>query len=196
MGGHATSPLRSSPGVTLLKLVEAERPKVMAEIGVDKGRSMRFVLRRVDFVEQYWAVDWWSPEAAEQAPFDPGSGDYYHYWKKRPIAHWDKRYYDVLKYMPWFPALRVVRAPSVVMARMFHQLGKPYFNLVFIDANHMYESVVEDIAAWLPLIKDGGVICGHDYGSPLHPGVGRAVDEIFGPTGIELYPETVWLKRL
>jgi hypothetical protein len=36
-------------------------------------------------------------------------------------------------------------------------------DFVYIDANHAYEHVVEDIAAWLPKVRSGGIISGHDY---------------------------------
>lgn len=51
-------------------------------------------------------------------------------------------------------------------------------DFVFIDANHSYESVKEDIINWLPKVKTGGVLAGHDY-TIYHPGVVRAVDELF-----------------
>ena len=35
---------------------------------------------------------------------------------------------------------------------------------VFIDADHRYNAVKEDIAAWYPKVKVGGFISGHDYG--------------------------------
>jgi hypothetical protein len=35
-------------------------------------------------------------------------------------------------------------------------------DFVFIDGNHGYSFVKQDILAWLPKIKPGGVICGHD----------------------------------
>jgi hypothetical protein len=36
-------------------------------------------------------------------------------------------------------------------------------DFVYVDANHRYEYVVADIAAWLPKIRRGGIISGHDY---------------------------------
>lgn len=47
--------------------------------------------------------------------------------------------------------------------------------LVFIDGSHDYTSIAEDIHAWLPKVKIGGMISGDDYG---WEGVIRAVDEL------------------
>jgi predicted O-methyltransferase YrrM len=51
-------------------------------------------------------------------------------------------------------------------------------DFVFIDANHEYESVKADIAAWLPKVKRGGMLAGHDYDDNF-PGVKQAVNEAF-----------------
>lgn len=70
----------------------------------------------------------------------------------------------------------------------------PYGSLdfVFLDADHTYESVREDIKAWLPRIKPGGWIGGHDY--KLEPGVTKAIDEAF--KDISGRPDSsIWLAR-
>ena len=50
-------------------------------------------------------------------------------------------------------------------------------DFIFIDADHKYESVVKDIQAWLPKLKVGGVMSGHDFTQPT-AGVKRAVQEL------------------
>jgi len=62
-------------------------------------------------------------------------------------------------------------------------------DFVFIDADHEYDSVVKDINAWLPKIRKGGMISGHDYFNPC--GVKQAVDEIFGDK-VNFYNNKVW----
>lgn len=52
------------------------------------------------------------------------------------------------------------------------------FDFVFIDANHTYESVSRDLAAWWPKLKTEGLFVGHDYkSSGRKAGVKKAVDE-------------------
>jgi len=60
-----------------------------------------------------------------------------------------------------------------------HEFKDKSLDFVFIDASHDYENVKADILAWIPKIKEGGVIAGHDYVED-YSGVMKAVDEIFG----------------
>ncbi len=63
------------------------------------------------------------------------------------------------------------RRPSVETAADFADQS---LDFVFIDARHTYEATREDLAAWWPKVKPGGLLAGHEY---LHaPGVRAAVD--------------------
>lgn len=77
-------------------------------------------------------------------------------------------------------------------------------DLVFIDACHKYESVKRDISSWMPKLRNGGIICGHDCESKewderyihqdvyehKHHGVIKAVNEFFkGDFNID---ERIW----
>lgn len=63
-------------------------------------------------------------------------------------------------------------------------------DMVFIDGDHRYETVVKDIKKASELLCKGGLLCGHDYGHPRWPGVKQAVDELLGPD-IKV-EETIW----
>lgn len=66
-------------------------------------------------------------------------------------------------------------------------------DFVFIDADHSYEGCLRDIDLWLPKIKDGGMISGHDFDHPDFPGVRTAVCERFG-TEFLTAEDHVWYK--
>jgi methyltransferase family protein len=36
-------------------------------------------------------------------------------------------------------------------------------DFVFVDGNHVYDAVLEDLAAWMPKVKPGGFLAGHDF---------------------------------
>ena len=66
------------------------------------------------------------------------------------------------------------------------------FDFIYIDGIHQYENVKQDIINYLPKVKKGGVIGGHDYG-PHWPGVKVAVDEMFGQPD-KVFKDTSWIK--
>jgi predicted O-methyltransferase YrrM len=70
-------------------------------------------------------------------------------------------------------------------------------DLIYIDANHKYEKVLEDILNWKSFVNFGGIIAGHDYSKhdnwQYFPGVSQAVDEVFGKPDLIL-PDTSWIK--
>jgi len=59
------------------------------------------------------------------------------------------------------------------------QIGDQTLDVLIVDADHRYESVRADLTAWLPKLRPGGLILGHDY-TDHHPGVIRAFQERFG----------------
>lgn len=67
-------------------------------------------------------------------------------------------------------------------------------DFVYIDANHDYEHVSEDIKNYWEKIKKGGVFSGHDYEQrekkeDVRWGVTKAVDEFVKKNGLKLYVE-------
>lgn len=64
-------------------------------------------------------------------------------------------------------------------------------DFVFIDADHSYAAVKDDITCWAPKVRAGGWLGGHDYHPRKFPGVVTAVDEAFGRTAHHL-DGTIW----
>jgi len=72
----------------------------------------------------------------------------------------------------------VIRRTSIEAAKTVENLSMDF---VFIDALHDYYNVSQDLEAWYPKVRFGGLLAGHDYGGCLDRrgdgGVKRAVDE-------------------
>lgn len=71
-------------------------------------------------------------------------------------------------------------------------------DFVYIDGDHSYEGVRADLEAYFPLIREGGIIAGHDYGQPAFPGVKAAADHFFKRFGLTVHHEGKgiwWAKR-
>lgn len=72
----------------------------------------------------------------------------------------------------------LIREDSMTAAKRFEDES---LDFVFIDANHAYEYVLEDIRTWAKKVKKGGIVSGHDYirrkGQDHIYGVVRAVQQ-------------------
>jgi hypothetical protein len=66
----------------------------------------------------------------------------------------------------------------------------PFFDLVFIDADHSYEAVLADVRGYGARVARGGVLAGHDEG---YESVRRALAETVGEW--ERLPDSIWAVR-
>lgn len=62
--------------------------------------------------------------------------------------------------LPFFGRYKIIKGYSNKIYSIFPD---KYFDLVYLDANHKYEYVYEDILLWINKVKLGGYLCGHDY---------------------------------
>ncbi|HEC66979.1 MAG TPA: class I SAM-dependent methyltransferase [bacterium] len=154
--------------------------KIIAEVGVFKSLLMQMVLEETrDLVYEYWAIDPWKVVGLKY-----GKKLGYLTWQD-----WQDLYKHACSNMQKFQALKVLRMLSTDAARIFPD---EYFDLVFIDADHSYHAVRDDIIAWYPKVKTGGILAGHDM--EWLKGVTLAVKDCFGITeGIE-ENRRIWLK--
>ena len=63
---------------------------------------------------------------------------------------------------------------------------------VFIDAAHDYDNAKADILAWLPKVRHGGILAGHDF---HHPPIKKALDEIFNEHNSINTHEDIWIHK-
>ncbi len=77
------------------------------------------------------------------------------------------------------------------------KLGGLKYDFIYLDGLHTYEGVKTDIINYLPLVKDGGVIGGHDYTNqiPHLVGVYQAVNEMFGKPD-KVFKDNSWIKYI
>ncbi|MEK6257147.1 MAG: class I SAM-dependent methyltransferase [Planctomycetota bacterium] len=141
-------------------------PIIGAEIGVFDGHTSEVLLRELPYLK-LWMVDPWKPFKGESL-FDEMNAEQFEamYYAARwwtEFAH-DRRF--------------VLPEASPRAATRFADAS---LDFAFIDANHLYECVRADIAAWWPKVRPGGLLTGHDYGvyrdTTGEWGVRRAVDE-------------------
>jgi len=183
-------------GYEVAKLVIENNCQKVAEIGIYNGRGMRKTLRNEkanEIIKEYWAID----------PYKPlthylDMGKQFRSMGRHGEDHWKIIYLKALSYTPFFPQLKVIKLTSEEAVTLFPKRYFPdgYFDLVFIDAEHSYEGVKQDIQLWKPLLKSKGILCGHDYHGQYgarYPGVKQAVDELLGEENIKELPDCVWL---
>ena len=84
----------------------------------------------------------------------------------------------------------IMRMFSVEAARL---IADGVLDYVYIDAKHTYAAVTEDLEAWWPKVRAGGIISGHDYTVDAPPregnvfGVKPAVDDFVQGRAETLY---------
>ena len=74
-----------------------------------------------------------------------------------------------------------------------NEFSDDYFDWIYIDGNHLYDYVKQDLELYYPKVKPGGYITGDDYGVEgwWSNGVQKAVDEFVGQRSCRLRLELI-----
>jgi hypothetical protein len=152
----------------------------MVEVGSYQGESTEAFAKSGKFGTIY-AVDPWINEI-----YDPNDKATLHCDMAIVEAAFDERM------APYGGMITKLKCHSYDAIR-FIEPTKRRFQFIYLDGDHRYDSVKIDILRWRIRVVNGGILAGHDYGT--HPGVKRAVDEIFGKPD-ETFKDYSWLVHL
>ena len=124
---------------------------VGVEIGVERGHYSVILLNTWKGKKLY-LVDIWKHQEQQS--------DYYIALDVSDVEH-EKRYKQTLQNIQKFLGrYEIIRKFSVDAARIFKDNS---LDFVYIDANHTYKAVTEDLISWYPKVKCGGIVAGHDF---------------------------------
>jgi predicted O-methyltransferase YrrM len=159
----------------LIKLCKGR--EVMVEVGCFAGESTARFAKHFGTV---YAVD----------PFLPG------YDKEDGASEWHelaqaRKAFKVLVESHF--NIAHLEAESKVAVQVFEPSS---LDLVYLDGCHTAAAVALDIHLWLPKVKRGGVLAGHDYTAAHLPGVKETVDAFFGVGGVRILADGSWVKEV
>lgn len=172
---------------------------MVAEIGSWKGDSTRTLAKSIAKSNgKIFAIDHWRGNKGTWSYGIAQTQDIYSIFKHNMIALevWDMIHPLVMD--------------SQTAVSIF---ADSILDLVFIDADHRYEYIKQDILSWLPKLKIGGILCGHDsegyysqltekqklidasldidFVADIHPGVIKALWDCFADKHV-LLPGRIW----
>nr|QOI90344.1 hypothetical protein HWQ62_00207 [Pyramimonas orientalis virus] len=126
------------------------------EIGVKEGEFSKHLLSNWN-CKQLYLVDPWITQSSN---------------KYDETHHNHSSDYETCKnnVQPFMGKYQFIRDFSHNAHKLFEN---EYFDFIYIDGNHSYEAVLEDLNDWYPKLKQNGLICGDDY-------TVKPIDNVFG----------------
>ena len=157
--------MHRSVALKLYTLMECIEVNSIAEVGVWQGQASYFLHQFFPSAHLY-LIDPWKPTEKYFKEGHPPS-----------VIHekYDAAFKNVQQLFQSSPRVTILRKTSLEALSDVPE----GIDLAFIDGDHSYEAVKQDIQAWGKKVRHGGVLSGHDYHSN-YPGVIQAVDECFG----------------
>jgi len=146
---------------------------LIIEIGAWEGRST-IALANAIFPRRLHSVDTWDGSPGEPSEDLASQRDVHATWVDNIKAHTRR---NVVEHRTnWRDYLPTLQEPIA---------------FVFIDAEHSYREVFDNLEAVLPMLAEDGIVCGDDN---HHPPVQQAVSELIDPTEVVM-DASVWYWR-
>ena len=148
------------------------RGRVVAEIGVQRGRFAKVLLRKSRPAELH-LIDCWEHQDDQRYNADVANAS--------DVQHSQNLQRTRQRLRRGIQQKRVFIHQGYSVPTLL-QFPDHLFDWVYVDANHTYDAVRGDLESCLPKVKPGGIIAGHDfidtaYWKRLNYGVVEAVNE-------------------
>lgn len=170
----------------IYKRLPKDKPLLGAEIGVWSGKTSAYLLEHLPLLTMYMIDVWDDPQ---NNPTFLASGAK---MAKFPKEAFDKAYAQVQEIqLKYSDRSHIFKMHSVLASWRFVDNT---LDFIFIDGDHSYESVKQDIFCWYGKVREGGLFCGHDL-NPVKRGfygVKQAVYERFSKEEVELADDHTW----
>ena len=163
--------------VTMIRTCQEvlQKQLIVLEIGSYRGESTEILLK-TGLVEHITCVDLW------QNDYDNDDAASY----TTPIPEIEKQFDERLNI---YSNVKKIKGNS---NDIHSEFDNESFDLVYIDGDHRYEGCKNDIINFLPKVKNGGFIAGHDG---HHPPIMRAIRDTIEKIDLN-FVDTSWLKRI
>ena len=131
---------------------------VVAEVGVFDGST---TLDYIDIISRnngiLYAIDWFKGGYPYGISREESAGNI-HGYRPDEVDELCRRFQDNLK-----DYLGIIKLLAGTSEEKIAEIPDNSLDICFIDADHTYTHVHQDISLALPKVKTGGIICGHDF---------------------------------
>lgn len=129
-----------------------------AEIGVAKGKFSQVLCEKIPGLTLFCIDPWLRYSLNRRSPI-----------QEKQIKAYEEAQQRLKDYNVTF-----IRKFSLQAAQLFENES---LDFVFIDGNHDYDFVMEDVINWTRKVRKGGIVSGHDYYNFNNSGVIEAVND-------------------
>jgi hypothetical protein len=153
------------------KVIKENNYKIVAEVGIGYGTHAKYILQNND-IDKLYLIDpmkYYPNDGFAVDIMNQESDDHFnelHSLISNELSQWNNK-------VTWF------RTESLNVTQ--EQIPDESLDCVFVDGDHSYNAVLEDLRFWFKKVRPGGQMLGDDY---WMPDVRRAVEEFSSEIGI------------
>lgn len=130
-----------------------ELPKLCVQMGYKKGAEVG--VYKGAFTEKFcklgifmYAIDPWKAFTGQgRTQNDQARQDFLYGHTQRTLAPYKENY-------------QIIRATSLDAVKQFKNGS---LDFVYLDGDHSFQGIAEDLYVWAPKVRKGGIVSGHDY---------------------------------